>query len=192
MFNPDITKQATEITFWFKNNKTDHPELTFTGIPIAREPFTKHLGVYLDSRLIVWKHIKKQVLKTMKGVSLLKLLSKYVDRNVLDLCHKMYVRPHHDYGDVIYHNQRMDVMDLIECGWELLFDRRWARRLTIYYKINSGHASSYLTDHITEGNEINLSFRNRNVNIHLNRTQRYENSFFRILSNHGMIRMRGE
>ena len=26
----------------------------------------------------------------------------------------MYIRPHLDYGDIIYHNQRTDLMDLIE------------------------------------------------------------------------------
>ena len=26
----------------------------------------------------------------------------------------MYVRPHLDYGDIIFHNQRMDLMDLIK------------------------------------------------------------------------------
>ena len=50
----------------------------------------------------------------MKGVSLLKFLSKYVNRNVLDTSYKLYVRPHLDYGDVIFHNQRIDLMDLIE------------------------------------------------------------------------------
>ena len=43
----------------------------------------------------------------MKGVTLLKILSKYVDRNVPKL-------PHLDYGDVIYQNSRTDLMDLIE------------------------------------------------------------------------------
>ena len=203
VFNPDITKQAIEIIFSCKNKKTDHPELAFNGIPIAREPFTKHLGVYLDSRLNFVKHIKEQVLKAMKSVSLLKFLSKYVDRNVLDLSYKMYVRPHLDYGDVIYHNQRIDVMNLTErvqykaalivsgcwqgtswenlyeeIGWESLSDRRWARRLTIFYKMNNGLAPSYLSDHIPKRNEINFNLRNRNDNIPLLRTQRYKNSFF--------------
>ena len=53
-------------------------------------------------------------MKAMKGVSLLKFLSTYVNQNVLDLSYKMYVRPNLDYGDVIFHNQRMDLMDLIE------------------------------------------------------------------------------
>ena len=139
----------------------------------------------------------------MKGVSLLKFLSKYVDRNVLDLSYKMYVRPHLDYGNVILHNQRMDLMELVErvqykaalfvswcwkgtsreklydeLGWESLSDRRWARRLTIFYKIHNGLAPSYLTDHIPRRNIIDFHLRNRNENPPLSRTQRYENSFF--------------
>ena len=58
IFNPDITKQANEAIFSYKKQKTDHPDLNFNGIPVAREPFTKHLGVYLDSRLNFSKHIK--------------------------------------------------------------------------------------------------------------------------------------
>ena len=114
VFNPDMTKQAIEIIFSRKNIKPYHPELTFNGIPIAREPYTQHLGVYLDIRLHFSKHIKEKVLRAMKEIALQKLLSKYVDRNVLVLCYKMYVRPHLDYGDEIYHNQRVDFMDLIE------------------------------------------------------------------------------
>ena len=153
IFNPDITKQAIEVIFSCKKQKPNHPDLNFNGIPVARESFTKHLGVYLDSRLNFSKHIKEQVLKATKGVSLLKSLSKYVNRNVLGTSYKLYVRPHLDYGDVIFHNQRMDLMDLIErvqykaalivsgcwqgtnrerlyeeLGWESLSDRRWARR----------------------------------------------------------------
>ena len=52
----------------------------------------------------------------MKGISLQKILSKYVDCNVLNLSYKMYIRPHLDYGDDIYHNQRADLMNLVEQG----------------------------------------------------------------------------
>ena len=50
----------------------------------------------------------------MKGLSFLRFLSKFVNLNVLSLSYKMYIRPHLDYGDVIYHNQRADLMDLVE------------------------------------------------------------------------------
>ena len=61
VFNPDITKQAIEVIFSCKKKKTDHPELIFNGIPVARESFTKHLGVYLDSKLNFSKHIKEKL-----------------------------------------------------------------------------------------------------------------------------------
>ena len=44
VFNPDLSKQATEIIFSCKNNKPVHPNLTFNNIPVAVEPFTKHLS----------------------------------------------------------------------------------------------------------------------------------------------------
>ena len=203
IFNPDITKQAIEVIFSCKKQKPDHPELNFNGIPVAREPFTKHLRVYLDSRLNFSKHIKEQVLKAMKGVSSLKCLSKYVNQNVLDISYKMYVRPHLDYGDVIFHNQRKDLMYLIErvqykaalivsgcwqgtsrerlyeeLGWESLSDRRWARRLTIFYKINNGLAPSYLSNHIPQRHEISVNLRNRADSTPFIRPERNENSFY--------------
>ena len=114
VFNPDITKQAIEVIFSVKKNKLDHPELIFNDIPVARQDHTKHLGVFLDSRLNFSKHIKEAIIKVKRGISLLKYLSKYVSRNMLDTCYKLYVRPHLDYGDVIYHNQRADLMNSIE------------------------------------------------------------------------------
>ena len=141
-------------------------------------------------------------MKATKEVSLLKFLCKYVDRNVLDLSYKMYVRPHLDYGDVIFHNQRMDLMDLIlhvqytaalivsgcwqgtsreklydELGWESLSDR-WARRMTIFYKINNGLAPTYLSEHIPQRNDITFKLRNTVDSTPFIRTDRYDNSFY--------------
>ena len=111
VFNPDITKQAVEVIFSVKKKKPFHPDLNFNGIPVARENSTKHLGAHLDSKLNFSKHITEAVRKATKGLSLLKYLSKYVPRKVLDLSYKLYVRPHLDYADVIYHNQREDLMN---------------------------------------------------------------------------------
>ena len=63
LFNPGITKQAIEIIFSVKKNKPDHQELFFNGIPVARQDFTKHFGVYLDSWLDFSKHIMEAVIK---------------------------------------------------------------------------------------------------------------------------------
>ena len=83
--------------------------------------------------------------------------------------YKIYVRPHLDYGDVIYHNQSLESMDLLEAvqyqaalivtgcwkgtsrdklyaelGWESLKNRRHFRRLSLYYKIKNNLAPKYL------------------------------------------------
>ena len=190
VFNPDITKQAVEVIFSVKNKKPSHPELLFNGVPVAREDYTKHLGVHLDTRLNFSKHIREAILKASKGINLLKYLSKFVDRKVLDMCYKLYVRPHLDYGDIIYHNQRTDLMNLIEqvqykaglivsgcwqgtnrvrlydeLGWESMSDRRWFRRLTLFYKISNGLAPSYLAEQIPERSEINIKLRRRHSTI---------------------------
>ena len=113
-FNPDLTKQAIEVVFSAKKNKLEHPNLSLNDIPVAKKDDTKHLGVYLDSALNFSKHVREAVLKAHKGLSLLRFLSRYVSRRVIDLCYKLYVRPHLDYGDIIYHNQREELMRSIE------------------------------------------------------------------------------
>ena len=159
--------------------------------------------MYLDFKLNFDKHIREAIITAQKGLSLLKFLSKYVSRKVLDQCYKLYVRPHLDYGDVIYHNQREDLMRLIEqvqykaalivsgcwkgtsrfklydeLGWESLADRRWARRLTTFYKIKKGIAPAYLSEHIPVHCVTNLSLRERNARTPISRTERFDNSFF--------------
>ena len=170
-FNPDINKQAIEVIFSHKKKKPVHPPLFFNGIPVKRENHTQHLGVILDQRLNFRKHIEEKIKKANKGLGLLKFLSKYTTRLVLDKMYKMYVRPHLDYGDVIYHNQLKDSMQLLESvqyqaalivtgcwkgsskakvygdlGWESLSDRRHLRRLSMFYKIKNGLAPNYLAE----------------------------------------------
>ena len=203
VFNPDITKQATEVIFSVKKKKAIHPDLTMNGVPVARQDHTKHLGLFLDSALNFSKHVKETILVAFKGISLLKYLSKYVDRKVLNLSYKLYVRPHLGYGDIIYHNQRADLMQLIEqvqykaaltvsgcwqgtsrerlydeLGWESLSDRRWARRMSTFYKIKNELAPSYLSDHLPEQSVTYTSLRERNISSPFSRTERYGNSFF--------------
>ena len=202
-FNLTVSKQAIEVIFSAKKEKPAHPCLSLNSIPVAKKNCTKHLGIYLDSSLNFSKHIREAVSKAQKGLSLLKYLSRYVSRHVLDLSYKLHVRPHLDYGDIIYHNQRDDLMKLIEqvqykaalivsgcwqgtsreklydeLGWESLSDRRWFRRLTTFYQITNGHTPSYLRDHIPNHHDTHISFLNRGTRAPVSRTVRYDNSFF--------------
>jgi hypothetical protein len=64
-FNPDISKQAIEVVFSFKYEKTRgvHPPLLFNDILVARKVSTKHLGIILVKNLISgntsWKLLKR-------------------------------------------------------------------------------------------------------------------------------------
>ncbi len=174
-FNPDITKQAIKVIFSCKYAKTKpvHPPLFFNNIPVARKTSTKHLGLILDDRLIFSEHIKEAIDKAKKGIALMKFLSNKVSSAVLEMTYKMYVRPHLDYGDVIYHNQHAISMELLEkiqyqaglvitncwkgtsriklykeLGWESLSQRRNGRRFALYHKIINNYTPAYLKKHI--------------------------------------------
>ena len=58
--NPDITKQAHEITFSRKSKKTDHPTAYFNHALVAYTNCHKHLGMYLDEKLDFPQHIKEK------------------------------------------------------------------------------------------------------------------------------------
>ena len=102
-FNPDPQKQAVELTFSRKKIEIDHPAILFHNIPVKKVSEHKHLGIILDSKLSFSAHIKSAISKSRKGIGLLKYLSKYLPRHTLNELYKLYVRPHLDYGDVIYH-----------------------------------------------------------------------------------------
>ena len=63
----------------------------------------KHLGLVLDSKLSFLSHINAAISKSRKALGLLKFLSKYLSRETLNALYILYIRPHLDYGDVIYH-----------------------------------------------------------------------------------------
>ena len=56
----------------------------------------------LDSELNFQSHIRA-IIKARRSIGIIRSLSKYVSRDVLDQIYQLYVRPHLDYGDIIYH-----------------------------------------------------------------------------------------
>ena len=105
-FNPDPQKQAVELIFSRKKNEIDHPVVLFNDKPVKKVIEHKHLGIVLDSKLSFNAHIKAAISKTRKGVGMLKFLSRYLPRHTLDQLYELHVRPHLDYGDVIFHLQQ--------------------------------------------------------------------------------------
>ena len=103
----------------------------------------------------------------------MKFLSNLVNRKTLVLTYTMHVRPHLEYGDIIFHDLAGYLMDMLESiqyqaglistgcwrntsreklykelGWESLSDRRNFRRLLTYHKILSHNAPAYLNQYV--------------------------------------------
>ena len=102
-FNPDPNKQAVEVTFSKKRSPVNHPPIFFNEVPVKNVQEQKHLGIILDPKLSFASHIKAVISKSRQGIGMLRFLSEYLLRHTLNEMHKLYVRPHLDHGDVIYH-----------------------------------------------------------------------------------------
>ena len=101
-FNLDLNKQAQEVIFSRKTAKSSHPLIYFNNTPVSCVSFQKHLGIYLDEKLNFSYNIKEKMSKAMKGIGIIKKLSNMFPRHSLITIYKAFVRPHLDYGDILY------------------------------------------------------------------------------------------
>ena len=101
-FNPDRNKQAQEVIFSRKLRKVFHPNLSFNDQPIERSVVHKHLRLTLDEKLSFTNCINDKINKPLKGVGILCKLSTLLPRQSLLTIYKSFIRPHLDYGDIIY------------------------------------------------------------------------------------------
>ena len=102
-FNPDPNKQAVEMLFSRKRSDQNHHPLFFNNVLVASASDHKHLGIILDCKLLLTKHISEKVAKARKGIGIIRHLSFHVPLDVLDQLYKLFVRPILDYCDIIYH-----------------------------------------------------------------------------------------
>ena len=186
-FNPDPSKQAQEVTFSRKRNKPHHPDIIFNGNPVKKSSSQKHVGMLLDSTLDFDEHIKEVFDKTSKSIGLIRKLRNFLPRPSLLQIYKSFVRPHLDYGDIIYdktfigsfqkkletiqYNAALTITGAIrgtsrekvysELGLESLQDRRWYRKLCVFYKILDNMSPKYLSD-IIPSTTRRYSSRNEN------------------------------
>ena len=165
IFNPDITKQAQEVIFSRKSQKTDHPAVYFNDASVEKTSCQKHLGMHLDEKLSFNTHIKDKIAKANKGIGIIRKLSYFLPRESLITIYKSFVRTHIDYGDIIYdqpnneqfcnmiervqYNAALAITGAIkgtseqkkysELGFESLLFRRWFPRLCALKLHNCHH-----------------------------------------------------
>ena len=118
----------------------------------------KYLGVHLDEKLNFNHHVKEKIAKANKGIGLIRKLAHVLPRQSLLTIYKSFIRPHLDYGDIIYdqpnnesfcnliekvqYNAALAITGAIKgtsqlkiynkLGIESLEFRRWFRRLCVF------------------------------------------------------------
>ena len=171
-FNPDPTKQAVEVYFTRRTNPPNPPELYFNNAAISVKTHHEHLGLFLDQKLAFDHHLEEKIAKANQGIGLLNRLRAFLARNSLVTIFKIRVRPHLDYGNIVYDRpgnlnftDRLEKVQYnaclaitgcfrgtcreklyLELGLESLADRRYSRKLMRFYQIVNGLAPSYLSD----------------------------------------------
>ena len=160
-FNPDPTKKVQEVIFSRKTAKKICPKIFFNNISVSKTDSQNHLGLHLDSKLSFHIHIKTILTKVNRTIGLLRKFQQVLPRPSLITIYKAFIRPHLDYGDVIFdqafnnsfhqrlesiqYNAALAITGAIrgtskeklyqELGFESLQSRRWFRKLSLFCKI---------------------------------------------------------
>ena len=169
-FNPDISKQAHEVIFSRKRSIVIHPPLNLNNIPVAQTNSQEHLGMQLDRKLNFEEHLSKVESKINKAIGIIRKLQNVLPRSALITIYKSFIRPHLDYGDMIYdkafnesfhakleslqYNATLAITGAIrgsssekvyeELGLETLKSRRWYRKPSLSYNVLKNESPSYL------------------------------------------------
>ena len=177
-FNLDPNKKAQEIILSRKKTASLHQVVYFDNKPVKSLQIHKHLGMILDSNLSYEHHIKSILNKVNKTIGLFRKFQLILPSHSLITIYKTFIRPHLDYGDVIYDrtfnesfHQRLESIQynaaiaitgtirgtsseklFQELGLETLKSRRWFRKLYLFYKILHSKSPSYLFNLIPENN----------------------------------------
>ena len=73
-FNPDPSKQAQEVIFSGKLQKSTHPTLCFNNNTVTQSVTQNHLEMLLDTKLDFQGHLKSILNKVNKTIGLLRKL----------------------------------------------------------------------------------------------------------------------
>ena len=81
-FNHDPKKKAGQLLFTSKKTTpTPNPSLSFNVNIVPKVEEQKPLGLFLDSKLSVERHLNDKFVKAKKGIEIIKYLSKGLERN---------------------------------------------------------------------------------------------------------------
>ena len=101
-FNPNPSKQVQEVIFFRKRQNLNHDSIYFNYNLVQQVPSQKHLGMHLDTKLNFQEHLDNIMSKVEKSIGLLRKLQAVLPRPSLVTIYKAFIRPHLDYGDIIF------------------------------------------------------------------------------------------
>ena len=209
-FNPDPKKQANAVIFSHKSvsHGLSHPPIKFNERDIKKCNHQKHLGVILDSSLNFNTHIDQKIKKCNKLIGLLRRLSVNLPRNALLTIYKSFIRPHLDYGDILYDKPNNEIFQnkieriqyraclaitgaiqstsrekvYDEFGLHSLAKRRWRSKLIFFYIIVNRLLPDYLYSYLDFPSQNDYLLRSASTSIirpFPSRTKSFKKSFFR-------------
>ena len=142
----------------------------FYNANVVQSIYQKHLGIVLDSKLTFENHLNMVTTEINEAIGLLRKLQNLLPRTALVTIYKAFVRPHLDYGDILYDQvfnlsfqQKLESIQYRAClaitgairdtsrkkmyqelGLESLQSRRWYRKSAMFYKICKNKSPFYL------------------------------------------------
>ena len=75
----------------------------FNNVPVKFVDEHKHLEIILDKQLSFTSHINYKLSIARRGLRNILRHRKYLPRTTLELIFKTIIRPHLEYGDIIFH-----------------------------------------------------------------------------------------
>ena len=160
--------------------------------------------MFLDPKLSFDEHIQCILIKTRKIIGLIRKLQPIIPRAALLTIYKSFLRPHLDYGDVIYdrafnesfqnklesvqYNAALAITGAIrgssreklyqELGLESLKSRRWYQKLCLFFKLKKNKHPSYLFDMIPKVLSTRTTRNYNNIPLFNVKHEYFRNSFF--------------
>ena len=117
-----------------KTHKLAHPPVLFNNVTVKRCSIPKHLGIHLDEKFNFNHHVKEKMTEEDKGIGVIKKLSNTLPRDALLTIYKSFVRPHLDYGDIIYDQPQNAIQCSISYHWSNLRDIKKRIRFGVFGK----------------------------------------------------------
>ena len=147
--------------------------------------------MFLNFKLSFNEHLETVFAKVNRGIAILCKLQTVLPREALLTIYKSFIRPHFDYGDVIYDQSYNDSFHAKlesyqykaalamtgaikgssteklyqELGIEHLRSRRWFRKLCLFYKIIKSKSPPYLFNLIPSSSRLHTTRNSDNITL---------------------------